>query len=121
MSYVSQKINKIRKKILDKGENVNLEVYSKPVYSDYGDLISQTTTIHEVKAIFNTYGLGRSYNPEGVSEEAKFSFFFSGDQDGIVNGTVIIREDGERWKITKYFAHCLSGTPIVKEAMVENE
>lgn len=117
MSYVSQKINKIRKKILDKGETVDLEVYTSPTYSDYGDLITQTTTIHEVKTIFNTYGLGRSYNPEGVLDEAKFSFFFSGDQSGIANGNVIVREDGERWKITKYFAHCLEGVTIVKEAL----
>jgi hypothetical protein len=117
MSYVSQKINKIRKKILDKGENVDLEVLSAATYSDYGDLISNTTTIHEVKAIFNTYGLGRSYNPEGLIDEAKFSFFFSGDQTGVANNNIIVREDGERWKITKYFAHSLGGQTIVIEAL----
>ena len=121
MSYVSQKINKIRKKILDKGEDVDLEVLSAHTYSDYGDIISNSTTIHEVKTIFNTYGLGRSYNPEGVLDDAKFSFFFSGDQSGISNGNIIVRSDGERWKITKYFAHSLSGQTIVIEAITARE
>jgi len=119
MSYVSQKINKIRKKILDKGEDVDLEVLSSPTTSDYGDLISVTTTIHEVKAIFNTYGLGRSYNPEGLFDGAKFSFFFSGDQTGIDNGNIIVRTDGTRWKIMKHFSHSLSGQNIVHETLVD--
>lgn len=121
MSYVNDKINKIRKKILDKGETVDIEVLSAKTYSDYGDLISVTTTIAEVKAIFNTYGLGRTYNPDGIYDEARFSFFFSGDQEGVSNGNIIVRENGERWKITKAFAHYLSGTAIVKEGMVSNE
>lgn len=121
MSYVANKIDKIRKKITDKGETVSIEVLSAQTYSEYGDLISVTTTISDVKAIFNTYGLGRTYNPQGVSEDAKFSFFFSGDQTGVNNGNIIERSDGERWKITRAFAHYLSGTPIVKEAVVSNE
>lgn len=121
MSYVSQKINKIRKKILDKGEDVSLEVLSSQTHSDYGDLITVTTTITDVKAIFNTYGLGRSYNQEGTADSAKYSFFFSGDQTGIANGNIIERADGERWKIMKYFAHCLGGQTIVFETIVDNE
>ena len=121
MSYVSQKINKIRKKILDKGEDVSLEVLSSPTHSDYGDLITVTTTITDVKAIFNTYGLGRSYNPDGMLDESKFSFFFSGEQTGIDNGNIIVRADGTRWKIDKHLSHCLSGYTIVHEALTKNE
>ena len=121
MSYVTDKINKIRKNINRLGETVDLEVLSAPTYSDYGDLISNTTTIHEVKAIFNTYGLGRSYNPEGISDDAKFSFFFSGSQTGIANGNIIVREDGTRWKIMRSLSHYLSGNCIVQETIVNNE
>lgn len=102
------------------GETVSIKVYSGQTYSDYGDLDSATTTLTSVNAIFNTYGVNQSYIPEGQFGEIRFSFFFDKNQTGIDVDNVIIRANGEIWKINKAVNHCLSGNKVVQEAIVTN-
>jgi hypothetical protein len=110
----------IPKQIDKYGETVTLEKYASKTYSDYGDLINQTTTEYSVKAIFNDYGTTQKYGGDGGFEESRFSFFFKPTQSGIEIGNVIERANGERWKITKASKHSLSGTQTVIEAPVSN-
>ena len=110
----------IKKQITRYGEPIDLEVYSTESYSDYGDLIQQTTTLHEVQSVFNTYGQRDSYNQEGSFGEASYSFFFPGEQTGLEINNIIVRADGERWKIEKVVKHSLSGKNVVTECAVSN-
>jgi len=118
MTYLDYSL--ITKQILRYGEDVDIEVYGSKSYSDYGDTMAQTTTIYSVQAIFNTYGINQNYVPEGMLEQTRFSFFFKGDQTGLEIENVIVRANGERWKITKVFKHCAEGQTVVQEASVSN-
>jgi hypothetical protein len=109
------------KKMIDRfGESVDLEVYTAKTYSDYGDPLSQTTTYYDVKAIFNTYGLKQNFVGEGQFVETRESFFFDGAQSGIIVDNIIVRSNGERWKINKATNHCVEGRTMVQEASVSN-
>jgi hypothetical protein len=109
------------KKMIDRfGESVDLEVYTTKTYSDYGDLLTQTTTYYDVKAIFNTYGLKQNFVGEGQFIETKESFFFDGSQAGIIVDNIIVRANGERWKINKQINHSIEGRTMVQEASVSN-
>lgn len=104
------------------GEFVDIESYSDQTYSEYGDLISQTTSDYvSIPAIYNTYGKSAPFETEGVFLEGDVSFFFKGNQSGIEESNTIIRENGERWKISKVTKHSLKGTPMVIEAKASNE
>lgn len=104
------------------GEAVDIEVYSSPVISDWGDVESATTSITNVQAIFNTYGISQQYQIEGQFHEVRYSFFFDGTQTGLDDNNVIIRADGSRWKIQKTLNHTLNGSTsiVVQEALVSN-
>ena len=110
----------INKQIDRYGELVSIEDFSSQTYSDYGDLVTQTTSTSSVKAIFNTYGNSSVYNPETNFDEIRYSFFFKGSQTGVETDNIVVRANGERWKITKTLNHSLSGETIVQESMVTN-
>lgn len=113
ISFIDKQIDRI-------GESVNIEVYSGKTYSDYGDLLAQTSTIYSVKGIFNTYGQNQRFVPEGQFIETKFSFFFKGSQTGIEEDNIIVRTNGERWKINRSYKHAEEGRVVVQEASVTN-
>ena len=102
------------------GEEVDIEVYSTQSYSDYGDLMSQTTTSYTCNAIFNDYGTMLQFNPEGAFSQNRFSFFFKGSQPGIATKNIIVRSNGERWRILKPSNHTTRGNLVVQEAPVSN-
>lgn len=116
--YVST--NLINKSIDRIGELVSVEVYSGKSYSDWGDLTTATTTYYSIRSIFNTYGQNQNYVQEGSLEQARFSFFFKGPQAGVAIDNVIVRANGDRWKITKVHQHAAEGTNVVQEASVSN-
>lgn len=109
-------------KIIDKrGELVNVENYSSKNYSDYGDLVTQSTSEYtSIKAIFNQYGLSSQYQTEGVFENGDVSFFFKSGQTGLSNGNIIVRANGERWKISQVYKNYVSGLETHTECRVTN-
>lgn len=112
---------RIAKYIDSKGELVSLENYSSKTYSDYGDLITQTTSEYtNIKAVFNQYGLSSQYQTEGVFENGDVSFFFKAGQTGLTNGNVIVRSNGERWKISQAYKNYVSGLETHTECRVTN-
>jgi len=114
--------NKVAKVIDDYSEDVTIEVYSTPTYSKYGDLVSQTTSEYtSVPALFNRYGNDSDYQPEGNFNMGDSSIFFKGDQAGIAINNVVIRSNGERWKITKVDKNILNSRNMVQEAGVQLE
>lgn len=117
---INPSLNQITKAIQWFGEIVSVVVYSSPLYSDYGDMTSATTTLSSVKAIFNTWGITQNFQPEGQFSEVRYSFFFDKDQSGIDIDNHIIRADGEEWKINKVNKHALYGNTAVQEAVVSN-
>lgn len=114
-SFISKQIDRF-------GETVTVKVYGpNKVYSDYGDLVTTSTTSYiGVKSIFNTYGQTQTYVSEGAFAQTKFSFFFKPDQSGLDIDNVIIRSNGESWKINRPLKHSLSGKTVVIEAAVQN-
>lgn len=118
MSYLNTNI--FSKNIDRYGELVSLEVYSSESYSDYGDLMSQTTTIYDVRAIFNTYGVQQNFEQEGQFGSVHYSFFFKGSQVGVEVDNFIEQADGTRWKINRVDNHKIEGNNVVREAKVVN-
>jgi hypothetical protein len=110
----------IKKAIHRYGENVTLVSYSDRTFSDWGDLLSATTTGYSAKAIFNTYGINQRFVEEGQFGETNFSFFFDGEQEGVVIDNYIVRTNGEVWKINRALVHCIEGSVKVQEARVTN-
>ena len=118
MSYA----DRISKQISRIGELVDIEDYSSKTYSDYGDLVTQTTsTTTSIRAVFNQYGKSAGFQTEGVFEEGDCSFFFKGDQTGIENDNIVVRTDDTRWKITQVAPHYCKGSKTHIEARVNQE
>jgi PDZ domain-containing secreted protein len=112
---------RIAKWIDSKGERVDIEDYSSPTYSEYGDLVTQSTSnLTNIKAIFNQYGLSSQYQTEGVFQNGDCSFFFKANQTGLDNGNVIIRANGERWKISQSYHNYIQGQEVHTECRVTN-
>ena len=118
MSYVDY--SSLRKALLRLAEPVTIESYSTQTYSDWGDLVNQTTTIYSAYGVFNTYGDNQMYNPEGTFKASRYSFFFEDDQEGTEDNNIIVRADGTRWKIMKTVIHASEGANRVKECAVQN-
>jgi len=114
----SASIKKKVDKVIDKyKESVTIEVYSDPTYSDYGDLMTQVTSEYTaVPALFNRYDKNTLFQPEGIFELGDSSVFFKGDQAGVKVNNVIVRANGERWKITKVGTNFLNFSGMVQEA-----
>lgn len=110
----------INKQIDKYGEEVEIEDFSRS-YSPHGDVIQTTSEETSIMAIFNTYGRSSVFQNEGIFNEGDVSFFFKGSQDNVDEQNVIVRENGERWKITKVSKHYLQGVCVVQEANVKNE
>lgn len=110
-SLISKQIDRL-------GEDVTVESFLNQTYSEYGDLITQTTSESNVKAIFNSFGVINYRYSDGQFEDTKFSFFFKGTQQRLDNKCIIERSNGERWKATKVINHFLNGTSMVKEVLV---
>lgn len=113
---------KVAKVIDEYSEDVDIEVYTEPTYSKYGDLITQTTSDYTaVPALFNRYGRESEYQPEGIFNNGDTSIFFKGDQAGLVVGSVVVRANGERWKITKVDRNILNSRNMVQEVGAQLE
>ena len=114
--------NKVAKVIDDYSENVTIEVFSTKTYSDYGDLVTQLTSEYtNVPALFNRYSKDTGYEPEGIFSLGDSSVFFKGDQLGVTVGNVIVRSNGERWKIIKIDNNILNARKMVQEAGIKQE
>ena len=112
---------RISKLIDSKGELVSLEKYSAQDYSDYGDLVTQSTSEYtNIKAIFNQYGLSSQYQTEGNFQNGDVSFFFKAGQSGLSNGNIIVRANGERWKISQTYKNYVGGLETHTECRVTN-
>ena len=112
---------KIAAQIDKLGETVDIESYSSKTYSDYGDLVTQSTSDYtSVKAIFNQYGKSSFFQTEGVFENGDCSFFFKAGQSGLDNGNIIVRSNGERWKISKSYKNYIKGEEVHTECRVTN-
>lgn len=118
MSYagrIGQAIDRI-------GELVSIEDYSSKTYSEYGDLVTQSTSdLTSIKAVFNQYGKSSTYFSEGLFQDGDVTFFFKADQAGVENENVVIRANGERWKITQIAPHYAKGSQTHQEAKVKIE
>jgi hypothetical protein len=113
-------VKSIDKQIDKYGEVVEIEDFTR-TYSPYGDAVLTQSTSEEIRAIFNTYGKSSNFNSEGIFNEGDVSFFFKGGQDNVTEQNVIIRANGERWKIVRVSKHYLNGNRMVQEAAVKNE
>jgi hypothetical protein len=113
----SSKIYKKIAKVIDAyKELVDIESYSTPIYSEYGDFISQTTsTIEDIPALFSNYSKENSLETEGVFEPGKVKVYFKGDQTGLVVGSTIVRDNGERWVINKVSSAILNVRNMAQE------
>jgi hypothetical protein len=118
MGYIDMSI--FNQAIDSQGENVTIEVYSAKTYSDDGDLLDQTSTSYDTIAIFNDYGTNLRFVAEGNFSENRYSFFFKGDQPGVETNNIVIRANGERWRIMKPSNHASRGKAVVNEAPVSN-
>jgi hypothetical protein len=111
----------ISRKIDEHGELVTVQDIDTRTYSEFGDLINNTTTEYtSIPAIFNTYGRLAGFQTEGVFQEGDVSFFFKGEQEGISANNLIVRSNGEVWKIKRVYPSTYRGTIMVQEARVSN-
>lgn len=119
----SSKIYKKIAKVIDNYyENVDIETFTNPTYSEYGDFISQTTSeTTAVKALFSSYDDYTQPNPEGIFQPGEVTVFFKGDQTGLDIDNVIVRSNGERWKITKVSKNILNSRNMAQEVSVVRE
>jgi hypothetical protein len=109
--------DRIARAIEREGELVDIENYGTKTYSDYGDLVSQiTSNLTNVRAVFNQYGKKAMLQTEGIFEEGDVTFFFKGDQPGVLNDNIIVRQNGERWKIMAISEHYGRGVKTHIEA-----
>lgn len=112
---------RIANKINAKGELVTITQFSEPTYSDYGDLIENTSEIYEnVMAVFNQYGTSSEYQTEGNFLNGHVTFFFKAGQKGLFINNLITRANGEVWKITQVYKNAVSGIETHIECRVTN-
>jgi hypothetical protein len=113
---------KIAKTIDEYKELVDIEVFTSPTYSEYGDFISQTTSEYtSIPALFSKYDEYNQPEKEGIFQPGDVTIFFKGDQVGLELNNVVIRSNGERWKITKKNQYLLNARNMAKEVSVVKE
>jgi len=112
-------LNLINQQVELLGELVTITVKSARTYSDWGDETATETDTTDVKAIYNVYSRESASNAEGKFQGGELTFFFKSDQEGIVNGTKITRENDETFSIDDVRAHGIQGGIYVKEAVVQ--
>lgn len=96
------------------GEEVTLISKSSIVYSDYGDVSSQTTSGETIVAVLNDLQGDEQFNTEGRFRPGDKTFFCKSDTDNLTEGNTIV-VNGETYEIKDVVNHRLQGNDFAKE------